>query len=71
MYGVNLEEAAYSLEHYNSLCEFFIRPLKEGSRPVAEYEPLVSIKKRRKTSFGIQKKKKKWSYSIFLTFSSS
>lgn len=42
MYGVNLEEAAYSLEQYNSLCEFFIRPLKEGTRPVAEYEPLVS-----------------------------
>lgn len=43
MYGVNLEEAAHSLEHYNSLCEFFIRQLKEGVRPVAEYEPLVSI----------------------------
>lgn len=42
MYGVNLEEAAYSLEQYNSLCEFFIRPLKHGTRPVAEYEPLVS-----------------------------
>ncbi|XP_065213877.1 phosphatidylserine decarboxylase proenzyme, mitochondrial isoform X2 [Planococcus citri] len=42
MYGVNLEEAAHSLEHYNSLCEFFIRQLKEGVRPVAEYEPLVS-----------------------------
>lgn len=43
MYGVNLEEAAHSLEHYNSLCEFFIRQLKEGTRPVAETEPLVSI----------------------------
>ncbi|XKL62593.1 hypothetical protein PGB90_002426 [Kerria lacca] len=42
MYGVNLEEAAYSLENYNSLCEFFIRPLKQGVRPVDEFEPIVS-----------------------------
>lgn len=42
IYGVNIDEAAHSLEHYSSLCEFFIRPLKEGSRPVAEFESVVS-----------------------------
>ena len=33
-YRVNLEEMQGTLEDYPSLAEFFVRPLKEGARPV-------------------------------------
>mmetsp|Transcript_3153 Transcript_3153/g.4542 ORF Transcript_3153/g.4542 Transcript_3153/m.4542 type:complete len:460 (+) Transcript_3153:205-1584(+) len=33
-YNCKLEEMKYPLEHYKSLCEFFLRPLKDGVRAV-------------------------------------
>ncbi|XP_017046911.1 phosphatidylserine decarboxylase proenzyme, mitochondrial [Drosophila ficusphila] len=42
-YNVNLSEALYpEYEHYNSLAEFFTRPLREGVRPIDKHAPLVS-----------------------------
>ncbi|XP_055905383.1 phosphatidylserine decarboxylase proenzyme, mitochondrial [Eupeodes corollae] len=42
-FGVNLEEALHSdLTHYESLAEFFTRPLKEGARVVDPHCALVS-----------------------------
>ncbi|EDV53923.1 phosphatidylserine decarboxylase proenzyme, mitochondrial [Drosophila erecta] len=42
-FNVNLSEAMYpEYEHYNSLAEFFTRPLKEGVRVIDQQAPLVS-----------------------------
>jgi len=41
VFKCNLDESKYPLEEYNSLQEFFGRPLKDGVRPVAETQ-LVS-----------------------------
>ncbi|XP_013110579.2 phosphatidylserine decarboxylase proenzyme, mitochondrial [Stomoxys calcitrans] len=42
-FGVNIEEALYpDFKHYNSLSEFFTRPLKDGVRPIDAAAPLVS-----------------------------
>ncbi|XP_075156882.1 phosphatidylserine decarboxylase [Haematobia irritans] len=42
-FGVNIEEALYpDFRHYNSLSEFFTRPLKDGVRPIDAKAPLVS-----------------------------
>ncbi|XP_017140816.1 phosphatidylserine decarboxylase proenzyme, mitochondrial [Drosophila miranda] len=42
-FNVNLSEAQYpEYEHYNSLAEFFTRPLKEGARTIDANAPLVS-----------------------------
>ncbi|KAH8382237.1 hypothetical protein KR009_002536 [Drosophila setifemur] len=42
-FKVNLEEALYpEYGHYNSLAEFFTRPLKEGARIIDKDAPLVS-----------------------------
>ncbi|XP_017015865.2 phosphatidylserine decarboxylase proenzyme, mitochondrial [Drosophila takahashii] len=42
-FNVNLSEAQFpEYEHYNSLAEFFTRPLKEGVRVINQEAPLVS-----------------------------
>ncbi|XP_016937785.4 phosphatidylserine decarboxylase proenzyme, mitochondrial [Drosophila suzukii] len=42
-FNVNLSEAQYpEYEHYNSLAEFFTRPLREGVRVIDQKAPLVS-----------------------------
>lgn len=43
MFQVNIDEALYpDLRHYNSLAEFFTRPLKDGVRVIDPTAPLVS-----------------------------
>lgn len=42
-FGVNVEEALYSdFKHYQSLSQFFTRPLKDGVRPIDIKAPIVS-----------------------------
>ncbi|KAM8707244.1 hypothetical protein ACLKA7_011353 [Drosophila subpalustris] len=43
MFNVNINEALYpDLNHYNSMAEFFTRPLREGARVIDSKAPLVS-----------------------------
>lgn len=37
-YKLNMEESEYPLEHYRNIGELFIRHLKPGARPIAEFE---------------------------------
>lgn len=53
VFNVNLEEALYSdYKHYNTLSEFFTRPLKDGVRVIDPDAPLVSPADGRVLHFG-------------------
>lgn len=42
-FGVNIEEALYTdFKHYQSLSQFFTRPLRDGVRPIDMNAPIVS-----------------------------
>ncbi|KAH8388202.1 hypothetical protein KR093_000299 [Drosophila rubida] len=54
MFNVNLSEAQYpDYNHYNSMAEFFTRPLKEGARLIDAKAPLVSPADGKVLHFGI------------------
>ena len=41
LFKVNMDEAIYPLEHYNSVNEFFIRPIKPETRPVSQETDII------------------------------
>ncbi|XP_014093209.2 phosphatidylserine decarboxylase proenzyme, mitochondrial [Bactrocera oleae] len=58
MFGVNLEEALYpDYKYYNSLAEFFTRPLREGVRPIDPNAAIISPADGRVLHFGTAQNK--------------
>ncbi|TMW44622.1 hypothetical protein DOY81_010299 [Sarcophaga bullata] len=56
-FGVNIEEALYTdFKHYQSLSQFFTRPLREGVRPIDMKAPIVSPADGKILHFGVASK---------------